>query len=194
MKAGTLSTFVARVDAAEFGICRMLNALSRRPPVRRLFQLVSRLGDGAIWYALLLALLLWQGRAGLRPALVMVLIGLSAGLLALLYAVHANRSQVRAGWLLIGVALGVALLRRSALGSAMLAVRANERSAAASGINVVRTKIAAFAIAAFIAGLGGSMYAYRLGNVTWDSFDVLLGLGVFAVVYVAGMNLRSKPS
>ena len=89
---------------------------------------------------------------------------------------------------LVGVALVVALLRRSALGSAMLAVRANERSAAASGINVVGTKIAAFAIAAFIAGLGGSMYAYRLGNVTWDSFDVLLGLGVFAVVYVAGIT------
>ena len=32
------------------------------------------------------------------------------------------------------------------------------------------------------------MYAYRLGNVTWDSFDVLLGLGVFAVVYVAGIT------
>ena len=82
---------------------------------------------------------------------------------------------------LIGVAIAVALLRRSSLGSAMLAVRANERSAAAAGINVVGTKIAAFAIAAFIAGLGGSMYGYRLGNVTWDSFDVLIGLGLFAV-------------
>ncbi|HEY4338407.1 MAG TPA: phosphatase PAP2 family protein [Steroidobacteraceae bacterium] len=75
MKAGTLSTFVARVDAAEFGLCRTLNALSRRPPVRRLFQVVSRLGNGVIWYALLLALPLLRGRAGLRPALVMALIG-----------------------------------------------------------------------------------------------------------------------
>ena len=70
MKAGTLSTFVARVDAAEFGLCRTLNALSRRPPARRLFQVVSRLGNGVIWYALLLALPLLRGRAGLRPALV----------------------------------------------------------------------------------------------------------------------------
>src|ERR1700722_3511146 len=75
MKAGTLSTFVARVDAAEFGLCRTLNALSRRPPVRRLFQLVSRLGNGMIWYALLLALPLLHGRAGVRPAVIMVLIG-----------------------------------------------------------------------------------------------------------------------
>jgi undecaprenyl-diphosphatase len=76
MKAGTLSTFVARVDAAEFGICRTFNSLSVRPPVRRAFQVVSRLGDGVIWYAVLLALPLLHGRAALRPALVMALIGL----------------------------------------------------------------------------------------------------------------------
>ena len=70
----------------------------------------------------------------------------------------------------------------------MLAVRANERSAAASGINVFRTKIAAFAIAAFIAGIGGSLLGYKLGTVTFDSFDVLLGLGVFATVYFAGIT------
>jgi undecaprenyl-diphosphatase len=76
MKAGTLSTFVARVDAAEFGVCRTLNSLSRRAPVRRVFQLVSRLGNGLIWYALMVALPLLRGRAGVRPALVMALIGI----------------------------------------------------------------------------------------------------------------------
>jgi ABC-type branched-subunit amino acid transport system ATPase component/ABC-type branched-subunit amino acid transport system permease subunit len=86
------------------------------------------------------------------------------------------------------VAIGVAMLRGSRLGSSMLAVRANERSASASGINVVATKIAAFAIGAFIAGLGGTLLGYRLGNVTWDSFDVLLGLGMFATVYLVGVT------
>jgi undecaprenyl-diphosphatase len=76
MKAGTLSTFVGRVDAAEFGICRTLNALSGRPPVRRIFQVVSRLGDGPLWIGLLLALPLLRGRAALRPALTMALIGI----------------------------------------------------------------------------------------------------------------------
>ena len=76
MKAGALSTFVARVDAAEFGICRTLNALSGRSPARRLFQLVSRLGNGVLWYALLLALPLLHGRGALRPVLVMALVGL----------------------------------------------------------------------------------------------------------------------
>jgi ABC-type branched-subunit amino acid transport system ATPase component/branched-subunit amino acid ABC-type transport system permease component len=88
----------------------------------------------------------------------------------------------------VAVAVAVARLRMSRLGGAMLAVRANERSAAAAGIDVVRTKLAAFAIGAFIAGLGGSLLGYKLGNVTWDSFDVLLGLGLFATVYVAGIT------
>lgn len=88
----------------------------------------------------------------------------------------------------VAVAIGVGKLRTSTLGSAMLAVRANERSAAASGISVLRTKLAAFGIAAFIAGIGGALLGYKLGNVTFDSFDVLLGLGVFATVYLAGIT------
>lgn len=86
------------------------------------------------------------------------------------------------------VAIGVAKLRTSRLGSAMLAVRANERSAAAAGINVVRTKLAAFAIAAFIAGIGGSLLAYRQTNVSFDQFDAILGLGIFATAYLAGVT------
>ena len=70
---------------------------------------------------------------------------------------------------LVGVGVGVAKLRTSRLGSEMLAVRANERSAAGAGINVVRVKLVAFAIAAFIAGLGGSMLGYFQGNVTFDA-------------------------
>jgi ABC-type branched-subunit amino acid transport system ATPase component/branched-subunit amino acid ABC-type transport system permease component len=89
---------------------------------------------------------------------------------------------------LVLVALGVAWLRVSRLGSAMLAVRANERSAAAAGIDVVRTKVFAFAIGAFIAGLGGCMLAYKQTNVTFEPFTVLLGLGVLATAYLAGIT------
>lgn len=89
---------------------------------------------------------------------------------------------------LVVVAAGVARLRTSRLGIAMLAVRANERSAAAAGIDVVKTKIAAFGIAAFIAGIGGSLLAYKQGNVTSSGFDVILGLSVFATVYLAGIT------
>lgn len=89
---------------------------------------------------------------------------------------------------LVLVALGIAWLRTSRLGTAMLAVRADERSAAAAGINVVRVKLTGFAIAAFIAGLGGSLLAYQLGNVTFQDFDAFLGLVLFSVVVVAGIT------
>ncbi len=89
---------------------------------------------------------------------------------------------------LVAVALGVSYLRTSRLGTAMLAVRADERSAAAAGINVVRIKLIGFALAAFIAGIGGSLLAYQLGNVTFEDFDAFLGLVLFSTVVVAGIT------
>ncbi len=89
---------------------------------------------------------------------------------------------------LVVVAWGVASLRRSTLGSAMLAVRANERSAAAAGVNVVRVKVLSFALASFIAGLGGALLAYRRGVVTFDSFTALGGLALLSTAYLAGVT------
>lgn len=87
---------------------------------------------------------------------------------------------------LVAVASGVAVLRRSKLGSAMLAVRANERSAAGIGVNVTSVKIASFAISSFIAGLGGALLAYRDGTVTFESYATLLNLSLLSTVYLAG--------
>lgn len=92
---------------------------------------------------------------------------------------------------LVLVAVGVAKLRTSRLGASMLAVRANERSAAASGIDVSRTKIKAFAISAFIAGLGGALMGYQQTVATAESFSVLAGIGLFAIVYIAGITCVS---
>ncbi len=89
---------------------------------------------------------------------------------------------------LVGVAFGVAKLRMSRFGSAMLAVRANERSAAGVGVNVVRVKVLSFALASFIAGLGGCLLAYRRGVVTFDSFTALGGLALFSTAILAGIT------
>ncbi|GAA12967.1 branched-chain amino acid ABC transporter permease/ATP-binding protein [Gordonia alkanivorans] len=86
------------------------------------------------------------------------------------------------------VAYGVAALRRSGLGASMLAVRANERSAAAAGINVGVTKLFAFAIASFLAGLGGALLAYQQTLATAGAYAVFAGIGLFAVTYVAGVT------
>jgi undecaprenyl-diphosphatase len=54
----------ARFDAAELKFCRYLNRSSRSEWVRQPFRAVSWLGDGWIWYALILALPLVLGFEG----------------------------------------------------------------------------------------------------------------------------------
>ena len=70
-----LSTFMARIDAAEYGLCRRLNRGASFALPRRILRIASRLGDGFIWYALILALPLRYGAAGVRPAIVMAVTG-----------------------------------------------------------------------------------------------------------------------
>jgi len=77
MKATGLNAFIARVDAAEYGLCRRLNRGAAFAIPRRVFQVASRLGDGLIWYLLILALPLIYGHGALRPAIVMALTGAS---------------------------------------------------------------------------------------------------------------------
>lgn len=75
MKATGLNAFMARVDAAEYGLCRRLNRGASLALPRRIFQVASRLGDGIVWYVLLAALPLLYGAAALRPVLLMALSG-----------------------------------------------------------------------------------------------------------------------
>jgi len=75
MKATGLYTFMARIDAAEVGLCRRLNRGAAFAWPRRIFRVASRLGDGLIWYVLILALPLLYGAAALKPAIVMALTG-----------------------------------------------------------------------------------------------------------------------
>jgi branched-chain amino acid transport system permease protein len=91
----------------------------------------------------------------------------------------------------IALCLLVANLRRSVLGQQMLAVRANERAAAAAGINVARVKIAAYAISSFIAGTAGWMYAYNFGSVSAARFGILIALGFVAFAYIGGITMVS---
>ena len=74
MKAG-FATFMARIDAAEYSLCRRLHRGASRSIPRRIFQIASRLGDGIVWYLLILALPLLYGVAAVRPAIVMALTG-----------------------------------------------------------------------------------------------------------------------
>ena len=83
--------------------------------------------------------------------------------------------------------LALIRLRQSMLGEQMLAVRANERAAAAAGINVSAIKLTAFAFSSFLAGIGGALTAYKFGTFSMESFAVLASLSLFAFSYLGGI-------
>ncbi len=91
----------------------------------------------------------------------------------------------------VALCLLVASLRRSVLGQQMLSVRANERAAAATGINVTNVKVTAYAISSFIAGTAGWMYAYNFGSVSAARFGILIALGFVAFAYIGGITMVS---
>ena len=76
MKATAFNSLIARIDAAEYGLCVRLNRGASFALPRRVFQIASRLGDGVVWYVLIFALPLLYGSAALKPASIMALTGL----------------------------------------------------------------------------------------------------------------------
>jgi branched-chain amino acid transport system permease protein len=85
-------------------------------------------------------------------------------------------------------AVMVANLRRNGTGRRFLAVRANERAAAAAGINVSRTKLLAFGIAAGIAGVGGVMLGFKQNDVSSAGFVYQASLVFLAFAYLGGIT------
>ena len=73
-------------------------------------------------------------------------------------------------------------------GRAWLAVRSNERAAAAAGINVASTKLIGFAVSAFFAGVSGTLIGYSQGQLTTSSFAVDTGILIFATAFLGGIT------
>jgi branched-subunit amino acid ABC-type transport system permease component len=90
--------------------------------------------------------------------------------------------------LVLGI-VAVANIRRGSTGRRMLAVRANERAAASVGIDLVRTKLLAFAVSSFLAGVAGSLLAYQnSGRVEPTTFAVFTSLTALAIAYLGGIS------
>ena len=85
-------------------------------------------------------------------------------------------------------ALAVGNLARSASGRRFLAIRSNERAAAAAGVDVAANKLVAFAMSSFLAGLGGSLIGYSRGQLSAESFTAAVGLGFLAFAYLGGIT------
>ena len=88
---------------------------------------------------------------------------------------------------LVATALGLARLRAGGTGRQLLAVRANERAAAAAGVDVTATRLTAFALSAFLAGVAGALLGYQQGQLSFGSFGVFVSLAYLAVAYLGGI-------
>jgi len=95
------------------------------------------------------------------------------------------------GLLALGVFVLLAMLitnlRRSPAGYQMLAIRGNEPAAAALGINVAGTKLLAFALSAFVAGVAGGLMGYQQGQLSPASFTVFVSITLLAIAYIGGI-------
>ena len=76
-----MRSYLNSMHRLDSNLCIAVNQTSQVRLIRDLFRLVSRLGDGLFWYALMLLILLFEGSDGLLPVLHMALAGLSGTLL-----------------------------------------------------------------------------------------------------------------
>ncbi|MCL2270095.1 MAG: branched-chain amino acid ABC transporter permease [Treponema sp.] len=77
---------------------------------------------------------------------------------------------------------------RSTYGRAIKACREDEIAANANGINIFRYKMLGFVIAAFIAGIGGCIYAMDVGFVKPDVAQFLKSIDFLIYVVLGGMG------
>ena len=97
------------------------------------------------------------------------------------YGIFVLAMAVLAVWIVSNV-------RRGRSGRRLLAVRTNERAAAALGINVMTAKLFAFALASAIAALGGILLAFRLSSISYQSFSNFNSITYVGLALVGGVG------
>jgi ABC-type branched-subunit amino acid transport system ATPase component/branched-subunit amino acid ABC-type transport system permease component len=107
---------------------------------------------------------------------------------------HANRYALFTLGCLVAVSIVVANLRRSSSGRQLIAIRGNERSAAALGISTTRNKIFAFVISGGIAGLGGILLTFAATTLEFGhGLDPYSSILVVAISAIGGIGYAIGP-
>jgi branched-chain amino acid transport system permease protein len=93
---------------------------------------------------------------------------------------------ILAGCLLVAfVAIRV---KDSRLGRAWMAMREDEDVAQAMGINLVTTKLMAFALGASFGGLSGAIFGSKLTSIYPQSFNFFVSINVLSLIIIGGMG------
>src|SRR5205085_1472810 len=107
---------------------------------------------------------------------------------AALIAIHAPRVPVVLTLLLAGVVTAVVNVVRTRTGRAFLALRESEIAAEASGVPVAAYKTLAFGVSAFYTGVAGGLFAFVVGFLSPDAFDVFLSVDFVVMIIVGGLG------
>ena len=83
---------------------------------------------------------------------------------------------------------GVRNLLKTRYGRCLVAVRDNDRAADAMGMNPGLTKVYAFALAGFFAGVAGALHAYLYRGVGFESFTLHESVSYLAMAIVGGLG------
>lgn len=92
-------------------------------------------------------------------------------------------------WVYLFVALTIYVcwqLKHSSLGRTMLAIRENELAAACLGIKVARTRVLAFALGAFFAGIAGGLWVHLVTLISPNSFTFMMAFQLVVIVVLGG--------
>jgi len=89
------------------------------------------------------------------------------------------------GVLMVAAAVNIA---RTRTGRALLAIRESEIAAQASGVHLAAYKTLAFAVSAFYTGVAGGLFAFVVGFISPDAFDVFLSVDFVAMIIVGGLG------
>jgi branched-chain amino acid transport system permease protein len=79
-------------------------------------------------------------------------------------------------------------LAASRIGRAWTAMREDEQTADAMGVNTTRYKLLAFAMGGAVGSLGGALFAVKIGSLTPASFEVLVSIQVLGLVILGGIG------
>jgi ABC-type branched-subunit amino acid transport system ATPase component/branched-subunit amino acid ABC-type transport system permease component len=94
---------------------------------------------------------------------------------------------------LVLAGLAVANLRRSRVGRRLIAVRTNERAAAALGVSVVGAKLYAFVLGGMIAALGGIVLTFQHPTLAFSNFPGLQSVILMQNAVLGGVGNLAGP-
>lgn len=89
---------------------------------------------------------------------------------------------------MVGIIILISNLIKSSHGRAIVSIREDEIAANAMGINVFYYKMFAFTLSAFIAGIGGGLYALLFGYLNPTMFSWLKSMDFLIIVVLGGMG------